>query len=137
MSDISITQSAVARTASSKVARGTAGATITAGQAVYLDATTDLIKLADADAVLTAAAVGIAEHGALSGQPLSYVFGRDITLSGMTAGQVYVVSTTAGGIAPYSDLGSGDFPTILGLATSATNLKMPEAGPLVCGVAKP
>jgi hypothetical protein len=44
--------------------------------------------------------------------------------SAFTVGQVYVASTNAGGIAPYADLGSGDYVTILGVATTATNLKL-------------
>ena len=42
----------------------------------------------------------------------------------MTAGAVYVVSANAGGIAPVADLGSGDYVTLLGIATSTTNLKL-------------
>ncbi len=42
----------------------------------------------------------------------------------MTKGTPYFVSTTAGGICPFGDLASGDFPTYLGLAESATSLAL-------------
>jgi hypothetical protein len=40
----------------------------------------------------------------------------------------------AGGIAPYADLATGDFVTILGVATTVTNLKI---GILYSATAKP
>jgi hypothetical protein len=42
----------------------------------------------------------------------------------LTAGTIYVQSATAGGIAPAADLASGHHVTILGVATSTTNLEM-------------
>jgi 5'-nucleotidase len=64
----------------------------------------------------------------------------DICLSGINhgatliEGQTYVVSATAGSIAPISDLTTGDFPIILGVASTAALLILrPVAG----GAAKP
>jgi hypothetical protein len=34
------------------------------------------------------------------------------------------VSATAGGIAPEADLGTGEYVSVLGIATAADNLKM-------------
>jgi hypothetical protein len=52
----------------------------------------------------------------------------------LTVGQIYVLSATAGGIAPVADLATGHYPSILGVATTASNLLM---GILVSNVAKP
>ena len=126
MADLTITVADVKKTDSTSIAEGIAGATITAGQPVYKDSTaSNKLKPADADVLATAAAVGIALHGASADQPLKYATSGNLTLSAvMTAGAVYVVSTNAGGIAPVADLGSGDYVTLLGIATSTTNLKL-------------
>lgn len=126
MADLSITAADVKKTDTTLIAEGIAGGTVTAGQPVYKDSTaSSKLKAADADVLATAAAVGIALHGASNDQPLKYAIGGNLTLTNvMTAGAVYVVSTNAGGIAPVADLGAGDFVTLLGIATSATNLKI-------------
>ena len=128
MADISVTASAVTKNANAVVAQGTAGATIAAGQTLYKD-TTDLdadgkakLKLADADASATTALVeGIALHAAVAGQPISYIHGGDFTMNAaLTAGKVYVQSSTAGGIAPVADLTTNWRTSILGFARSTT-----------------
>jgi hypothetical protein len=126
MADLTITVADVKKTDSTSIAEGIAGATITAGQPVYKDSTaSNKLKPADADVLASAAAVGIALHGASADQPLKYATSGNLTLSAvMTAGAVYVVSTNAGGIAPVADLGSGDYVTLLGIATSTSNLKL-------------
>ena len=126
MADISVTAASIQKTTSTLWALGIAGATVTAGQPVYADATdSGKLKLADADVLATSKAVGIALHGAASGQPLQYATGGTLTFNAaLTAGEVYVVSTTAGGIAPAADMGSGDFVTVLGIGTSTTVLKI-------------
>ena len=136
MADLSITAADVKKTDTTLIAEGIAGGTVTAGQAVYRDSTaSNKLKAADADVLASAAAVGIALHGASADQPLKYAIGGNLTLSSvMTVGAVYVVSTTAGGIAPVADLSSGDYVTLLGIATTATNLKISIS---VSGIAKP
>lgn len=126
MADLTITVGDVKKTDSTSIAEGIAGATVTAGQPVYKDSTaSNKLKPADADVLASAAAVGIALHGASADQPLKYAISGNLTLSAvMTAGAVYVVSANAGGIAPVADLGSGDYVTLLGIATSTTNLKL-------------
>jgi hypothetical protein len=49
MADISITAASVAASSAASKVTGVAGATITAGQVVYLDTTTNTYKLADAN----------------------------------------------------------------------------------------
>jgi hypothetical protein len=40
----------------------------------------------------------------------------------VTGGVAYYLSATPGGICPVADLGSGDYPTIVGIAVSASVL---------------
>ena len=126
MADYSVTAASVVKTANTAISEGIAGATITAGMAVYID-TSDSSKLkgCDADASASSVAAGIALHGAANGQPLKYATSGNLTFNAaFAAGDCVVVSTTVGGVAPYADLASGDFVTILGIATSTTNLKI-------------
>jgi hypothetical protein len=93
---------------------GTAGGTITAGMPVYKDTTdSNHLKAADADAAASAVLAGVALHGAADGQPLTYAKpGATIDWGAtLTKATLYVVSTTAGGVAPAADLGSGDYIT--------------------------
>ena len=125
MADITVVAADVVAGTGASFTTGTAGATITAGQTVYLDSGTSTFKLADCDAsAATATVVGIALHGSLSGQPLKVHTGGDITLgvTPMTKGLIYVQSATAGGIAPSADLVGGDFTTFLGVAKTAAIL---------------
>lgn len=128
MTDISITAANVAAGSDAVVERGTAGATVTAGQVVYKDPADSKFKLADSDSATAAARnpYGIALNGASAGQPLAVQRSGDITIGGtLTAGTAYYVSSgTAGGIAPLADIASGDDPILLGLAKSATVLQL-------------
>lgn len=101
------------------------GESVTAGQAVYEKASDNLYWLADADASDTADAAGVAIVAGDANDKVHIQKGNSIDLGAtLTVGETYVVSTTAGGIAPISDLGSGDFTKILGIATDANNLKL-------------
>lgn len=131
MADIVITAASVVAGSGAKVTSGTAGATVTAGQVVYLDsATTGKWLLADSDAATAAARgqganVGIALNGASDGQPIDVLTEGPITLgSVLTAGTAYYLSATPGGIAPLADLLTGDYVTLLGLATSTSVLQL-------------
>lgn len=130
MTDVSITAANVLTGSGSAVKYGTAGATITAGQAVYLDeASTGEWLLADSDAASAAARgsgkIGIALNGASDGQPIAVQTGGNIAIGGtLVAGTVYVLSATPGGIAPQADLTTGDYVTIIGVATSSSVLSL-------------
>lgn len=126
MADLSITAADMIPASGASLGNGTAGATITQGQAVYLDASTGTIKLADANlSAAAAAAVGISVSSAVAGQPVVYQRGGDLGFGAiLTAGKIYVLSATAGGIAPAADLASGWKTTILGVATTTSNLAM-------------
>ena len=107
------------------------GETVTQGMPVYKSTSDSKYYKADADTLAAAKAEAIAltpgtadSYGLIalpSNTPGLALVNVGATL---TAGQVYVVSTTAGGIAPYSDLASGDYVTILGVATTTALLDL-------------
>ena len=128
MADITITAANVKKNSTTITEEGIAGATITAGQPVYKDSIDGKLKLADADLSLAGAeAIGVAMHAALLDQPLEYAVGGEVVYgAGLTAGVVYVVSATAGGVAPTADLDTNTtwYATVLGVANSTTVLKL-------------
>ncbi len=133
MADISITAANVVKGSGASSEEGTAGATITAGQVVYLDSADSKYKLADSNSATVAARspAGIALNGASNGQPLEVHKKGPITIGGtLTAGVAYYLSDTPGGIAPVADVGSGEYSTFLGMATSASvlNVDIMESG---------
>lgn len=136
MADITVTAASVMATSTTTTAQGTAGATITAGQPLYQDSTASFtLKPAQATSQAAAAMVGIALNNASSGQPVTYAIAGDVTYNAaLTKGSAYVVSAAAaGGVAPIADLIAGNFTSLIGVATSTTNLKL---APCVTGVAK-
>lgn len=127
MADITITPASVAAASDAIKENGTAGATITAGQVVYLDSSDGRYKLADTDSATAAVRVprGIALHGSSNGQPLQILTRGSITIGGTTVvGVPYYLSGTAGGICPYADVAAGDYPALLGIGTSVTQIKI-------------
>lgn len=127
MADISITAANVLPGSNARTENGTFGATVTQGQAVYLDASDGKYKLADNDNATAAVRRprGIALNAGSNGQPATIQTSGSITIGGtLTAGTVYVLSSTAGGIAPQADLASGDDVVILGVAKSTTVLAL-------------
>lgn len=122
MADLSITAANVQRT-SGQQKQATAGEAITAGQALYVSATTAKMLRCDASTAAKAACDGIALHAAAADQPIAYLANGDIDLGATLAvGTVYGVTDTAGGIGPIADRGTGDFVTLLGVASAADNL---------------
>jgi hypothetical protein len=123
LADITITAAGVIAGADSTVENGTAGATITAGQTVYLDTATNRYELADADGAADLRRPrGIALNGAADGQPLRILKAGDLTMDGLTAGVTYYQSPNPGGIAPRADVLTGDYVTVIGVAKSTTVL---------------
>ena len=112
-----------------------AGETITAGQSVYIKAADSKAWLADSNAsVDTAAAVGISLHAALAGQPIAYGTSGPLNFGAiLLAGKWYVVSATAGGLAPIADLTTGWYSTVMfyGYSTSV-GILMPTVTGIVC-----
>jgi hypothetical protein len=133
MADLSITAANVIAGSGAKKKLGAAGATIVAGKVVYLDASDSEYKLADCDSATAAirSPAGIALNGASDGQPLVIIEEGPVAIGAtMTAGTTYYLSPTAGGICPVADVLAGDYPVIIGVATSTTvlNVNIQEAG---------
>lgn len=106
---------------------GTAGETIAAGKAVYLDPTTHKWQLADSNSATAAArhAGGIALNSASLNQPINILTSGAVTIGGtLTANIPYFLSDTAGGICPIADVGTGEFLCQLGIAISTTVLQV-------------
>jgi hypothetical protein len=125
MSDLIITAANVIAGTGARKILGTAGATITAGKVVYLDTSVSKYKLADNNSSTAAirSPKGIALNGASDGQPLVIIEEGPLTIGAtLEPGAVYFLSDTPGGICPVADLASGEYPTILGIATSTTVL---------------
>lgn len=126
MADLVITSSSVVSGAGARIEHGTAGATITAGQALYLDsAVTGKWQLADNNSATAAVRTprGIALNSASLNQPIAVQTEGPITIgAALTAGVAYYLSDTPGGICPVADLLAGEYPTVIGLATSTTVL---------------
>jgi hypothetical protein len=103
-----------------------AGATIGAGMPVYKDVSAgNRYKPSQANALATARCDGIALDNATNGQPLVIQTPTGKVNVGLTlvVGTVYGVSpAVAGLIVPISDYVSGDFPVILGIADTTTEL---------------
>ena len=133
MADLSITAASVVASASAKTHEALAGETITAGKAVYRSSTTGKYMLADSNSATAEARVpaGIALTGSSNNQPCVVALSGPVTIGAtMTAGVAYYLSDTPGGICPVADLGSGEYPCIIGIATSTTvlNVKIQASG---------
>lgn len=127
MADLSITAANVVKgTGAVLDASKVAGETITAGQTVYLKASDNRWWKSQADATSTeAAASGVALNGASAGQPLVVQTAGEITIGATVAvGGVYVVSATAGGIAPVADLASTNYLTVIGYGKTTAIIVM-------------
>lgn len=123
MADITITPANVLPSASSVVYTGTFGETVLAGQSIYLKSSDGRLYKAQNTTAEKAAAVGIALNGGSAGQPATYTSKNPLTIGGtLTVGSAYIVSATAGGIAPITDLASGGYLTILGGGNDSATL---------------
>jgi hypothetical protein len=129
MADIAITAASVLASSAAQIRKEyTAGATITAGQAVYLNTSNQWVLL-DLNAAATGNGItdlrGIALHGASSGQPLAVcVSDTDFTPGGtLTNGTVVYGSNTAGGIT-HDVPTTGAYPVVLGIPKSTTKMNL-------------
>lgn len=121
--DLSITAASFLPGANAKYITGIAGATITAGQAICVSASNGRYILADANDSTLDDVIGLAAHGSVAGQPLAVVYDDDDLTLGATlsmSAPVYVLSGTAGGIAPSADIAPGWYPKVILVAKSTT-----------------
>lgn len=107
-----------------------AGEALTQGQAVYLNTTDNKWYRADSNASATTARAGaiVLSPAATNGYAIISVPaelpGQSLINLGATlvVGQVYCVGATAGSIVPITDLTTGDYVTILGVAQTTALL---------------
>ncbi len=115
MPAFSITAANVLHSTSATIFTGTAGATITQGQPLYLDTVTNTYKLANA--LTNSPVAGIAMVGASANQDM-VICSRDPNFSpGFTinAGNFVLVGNTAGTLQPVEDRTTGWFVTSVGV----------------------
>lgn len=127
MADLSITASSITPGSDSVGENGYLGETITAGQPVYKDSADGLWKKADNNSATAAVRLpgGIALNGGGNGQPVRVHKSGDLNVGSiLTPGVAYYLSDTAGGICPYADLTTGEYPCFIGIAKSASVLKV-------------
>ncbi|WP_457660117.1 hypothetical protein [Sinorhizobium medicae] len=125
MADLSINSALVVGGTTSTRDIGTAGETITAGQPIYLDATTNKWMMSDNNGTDTRTVHGISLNGASLNQPVSIHKSGDITIGAtLVAGTDYWLSGTAGGICPRADLVAGMDTIQIGIAKSTTVLSV-------------
>jgi hypothetical protein len=100
---------------------------MSAGQSTYKDGADSKHKPSDSNvSAAVAAAVGITMTPGVDTGSGYVATGGSIILVGttMVVGTVYCVGSTAGSIVPISDLTTGDYVTILGTASTATQLDL-------------
>jgi hypothetical protein len=127
MTDIVITPGSVVPGTNAVIEHGWAGETLAAGKVVYrADSVDGRYKLADSN-VDSPAEIhtprGIALNGASVGQPVTILRSGPVTIGGtLVANTAYYLSDTPGGICPVADVGTQEYPTVLGMSTSTTVL---------------
>ncbi|WEX76893.1 hypothetical protein PYH37_005244 [Sinorhizobium numidicum] len=123
MADLSINSALVVGGTNSTRDTGTAGETITAGQAIFLNSTTNKWMKSDNNGTGTRTVHGLALNGASLDQPVSMLKSGDITIGAtLVAGTDYWLSATAGGICPRADVTTGMDAIQIGIAKSTTVL---------------
>ncbi len=116
---------AVRPTSTTKTALVIYGATITAGQTLYLDAADNKYKLADANASSSTAAIKAVAMtpGVDTGYGIVAISGSIILVGTAAAvGTTYFVGQTAGSIVPHADLTTSDYTSRVGTAETTTQI---------------
>ena len=128
MADLTQTSANVKASVTASILTGIAGATIAAGQPLYLDSGSATLKLANAStSAATATVVGLATCSAVSGQNVTYVASDTAFthgLSGVAAGDIVILSNTDGKLTEFANVVTGMYDIILFLITSATQGKL-------------
>jgi len=126
MADYVVTPASVLASNKANKSTGIAGVAITAGQVLAKD-TDGTLKLHDANGTAPLNVVaGIALHGSLTGQPITYVKADAAFAPGFTiaVGQAVIASATPGGLCPDTDKASGWNLTEVGRGISGNKLKL-------------
>jgi len=124
MSDITQTSANVKAMTGSTVSQHVAGATIVAGNLVYLDTGDgNKAKTCMTTTAATALCKGVAINNADDTDLLFILTAGDCDIGGTTVkGTVYTVADNAGKIRPNADNASGDFVTTIGVADGTTGV---------------
>ncbi len=138
MADLTITSTAVIPVTTSPTANLNArfvqfGEAVTAGQPIYQKSTDSKWYKAQCDGTAeesgSGTQIGLAIAGGSTGQWGLAFLGGNVTIGTGSVGVMYVVSATAGGIAPISDLVSTNKVTFLGQVVSTGVLALnPQVG---------
>jgi hypothetical protein len=125
MADISITATAVVPVSGYGFVDMVAGEAVARGKPVYTKAADGLAYLASCETTSALATVtGIALNDGAANQPVRIMTSGNVAYGSVfTVGMIYVLSAS-GAIAPHSDLASSDYVSVLGVATTATNLRL-------------
>lgn len=126
MAALTITAANVGIGSDAVVAQVEAGEAVTHAMPVYYSIANADYRKADADAEDTAQVYGISITASTGDSTYLAVIrsGSLVLGSILTQGTEYYLGTTAGEIIPKGDLATGDYVTRLGIATSATTLKV-------------
>jgi len=134
MVDITVTPANVRWVSGTAPRKAVAGAQIDPGELVYKDLTTLEHLLADADTDAASEVDGLAISNGEDGREMwiAPAGARCNFGATLTAGTVYALSATAGGIAPEADLATGDYIVVvcIGEGTALANLILAK-GPVV------
>lgn len=127
MANLSQTAASVALAgAGARVRAIQVGESVTQGQPAYFNAADGKYYQADANgSASTAEAVAIFLTPASTNGYAVIAEGAGITINigaTLTVGETYVVSATKGAICPIADLTTGDYPCIIGTATTTSAL---------------
>lgn len=122
MADLTITATSVVPGVDASVSQGIAGETITAGNSLYIKSADGKLWKAQCDGTVEEATfAGVAVNGAAPNQPVGYVTNGTVIIGATTSkATTYVVSATAGGIAPQADLVATNRISYVGYATDTT-----------------
>ena len=117
---------------------GVCGEAITAGMTIYKKSDGKIWKAIDTSAA-AAASKGIAVASTFAAnQGISWQKSGTIVMgaaASITAGAVYGVTDTAGGISLISERATGDFITIVGVGDASNGIVMPTGGPFASAIA--
>jgi hypothetical protein len=126
MADFTVVPANVLASSSARTATETAGAAITAGQ--LLARSGGLMVLYDANGAAPLNVLkGVALHGSLTGQPITYATSDNNFapgFAGLVAGDAVIGSQNPGMMCPDGDKAAGWYVTELGRAIDATHIKL-------------
>lgn len=128
MAAISVTPGNVLRVDGEVVNGYLAGATITAGQAVYVDSNGVVQVLTNATSAgsgVGSSVVGVALNGGSTGQPIQILkSGGTVNIGGTAAVGKQYCAAPSGGFIPVDDIAGTEFITTLGVGLTAANIKL-------------